>query len=141
MAEVIQIKSARPGRGGARAGSGRKPGSATKNPGRFIYVLHEENDASVCKIGMANNPYSRLSGHQVSTWRRLMLAGVFTAPSSGEAALIEKAVHRALSGTHVLGEWFRVSPEKAIAEVIAIAKTSAIVLEPFAIGHLKEIKI
>lgn len=134
---VVQMKSRR---GGARVGAGRKPGAITKDSGRIVYVIHEEAEPTICKIGIANDPLRRLRGHQVSNWRRLKLAGAFVAGSSAAAIAIESAVHKAFWGVHVSGEWFRVSPEKACAEVEAAASCTGLPVEPFNVEHLKTIK-
>lgn len=127
-------------RGGARAGAGRKPGSLTVTRGRFLYVMHEADDPNACKVGVANNPSNRLGGHQVSTWRRLVLSSVVTCPTAAEAFLLERAVHKNLRGRHILGEWFEVSPEKARTEVFETAKAHSISIEDFDASHLKTIK-
>ena len=136
--DVVRVRT---GRGGARPGAGRKPGSATKNNGRFVYVIHEVDETGVCKIGIANDPIKRLRAHQVSTWRRLVLARAFTAESSNAAMEIEASVHMAFSGLHVSGEWFRVCPERAISEISAASESSNLRVEPFEVGHLKQFKI
>lgn len=138
MNNVVQIKS---GRGGARQNAGRKPGSATKENGRFVYVIHEVDEPAICKIGIANDPIRRLRGHQVSTWRRLKLAAAFTAVSAEAASSIEASVHKALWGVHVSGEWFRVSPDRAIAEVATVASCCGLLLKAFDAADLKTIKI
>lgn len=138
MDNVIQMKS---GRGGARKGAGRKPGAATKRNGQFIYVIHEVDTPTICKIGIANDPLRRLSGHQVSTWRRLKLAASFTADDAQSAIAIESAVHKALWGVHVSGEWFRVEANKAIAEIHAVSECCGLKVLPFEPKHLKTIKL
>lgn len=138
MSNVVTMKS---GRGGARPNAGRKPGSATKENGRFVYVIHEADDPSICKIGIANDPIRRLRAHQVSTWRRLKLAAAFTAPTAEAASSIEASVHKTLWGVHVSGEWFKVSPERAVAEVEAVASCIGIGIKLFEAADMKTIKI
>ena len=126
MTEVVQLRT---GRGGARPGSGRKPKHRKPDwipvvelKGHFVYVIHEADDPSVCKIGWATDPFKRLCAHQVSTWRRLKIAALISFSSDELAGVVESATHSALSGLHVSGEWFRVSPERAEGEIVAIAQ-------------------
>src|SRR5690606_2395641 len=117
-----------------------KPGAVTKDKGRFVYVVHEIDDPRICKIGIASDPVRRLRAHQVSTWRRLKLAAAFTAANADEALVIEAAVHHALSGLHVSGEWFRADPERSAKEILAAAECNGLTIEPFSVSHLKSIK-
>lgn len=126
MSDVVQLRT---GRGGARPGSGRKPKhkkpdwiSAVELKGHFVYVIHEVEDASVCKVGVAADPFKRLCTHQVSTWRRLKIASLVSFSTEEAAGIVESATHSALSGLHVSGEWFRVPPERAEREIFAVAQ-------------------
>lgn len=129
------------GRGGARPGAGRKIGSLTKAKAHFVYVIHEVDDATVCKIGIANDPIRRLSAHQVSTWRRLKLAAVFVAETPSAAMAIEASVHRVLYGAHVSGEWFKVEPARACSEIVSVSECAGLPVEPLFRAAHETIKI
>jgi hypothetical protein len=125
MVDVAPLYRSTSRRGGSRVGSGRKPA------GRFIYVLQEMDDPGVCKIGVTHKPKARLSCHQVSTWRPLMMAGVLAAPSAEEAWLIKQAAHKALATARVTADWFRVTADQALAQIVAAAEASGVALVPF----------
>lgn len=121
---------ARSNSGGARLGAGRKPKSPVGKahhsaPVRFelgdedtfVYVIYESEDPSASKIGVAGDLIKRLSSMQVGTWRALRIGHAVKLPSKSAAHAIERQVHQALSALHVRGEWFRVSPDRAAAEV------------------------
>lgn len=110
---VITIRK---GRGGYRPGAGRKPkdvGHQMRERGHYVYVIHEMEDDSVCKVGVASSPISRLSALQVGTWRTLSLACAFRVSSEDEAHGVEKLAHEYMRGLHVSGEWFRATPDVA----------------------------
>lgn len=115
--------------GGARPGSGRKPKGyvappAADRPKRqfrdqpcSVYVVHEAEERGVCKVGIALSAAKRFSSLQVGTWRVLVLAHEERLGSEEYAHAVERIVHRALAPLHCRGEWFRVTPERAIEEV------------------------
>ena len=125
MVDVVPLYRSTGRRGGSRAGAGRKPA------GRFIYVLREVEEDQVCKIGATHKPRARLSCHQVSTWRPLMIAGVFAAPSARDAWLIKQAAHKALATARVTADWFRVTADQAFAQIVAAAEASGVTLVAF----------
>ena len=76
----------------------------------MIYVLAEEDDRSVVKIGYTSTPNEsvnydaarkRLSGIQIGTWRDLVC--IAAAPGSH---LEEQRLHEEFAHYHVRGEWF-----------------------------------
>jgi hypothetical protein len=89
------------------------------------------DDDRVCKIGVTHKPRARLSCHQVSTWRPLMMAGVFAAPSAREAWLVKQAAHKTLAPLRVTAEWYSVTPNQAFAQIAAAAEASGVTLQPF----------
>ena len=131
MGDLIRIEKPRGRRGGPRPGAGRKPGSENKDGGRFIYVAHEAEDPSVCKIGLTSNPYRRLAGLQQATWRHLVFGAVFTTASWREGILIESAVRSLLSGVQVRGEWYRISLDRVGSMVLEAAKSAMVEIAPF----------
>lgn len=119
---VIAIKR---GRGGARPGAGRPPLSPEAKKFRdlkrtryCVYIIHEESDPTVCKIGIAKDPYRRLSDLQIGSWRKLKIAALFEVGNQATAEIVEKHAHGLLRGVHEVGEWFRVSPDEAQCRVV-----------------------
>jgi len=85
--------------------------------GDYIYVILGEHD--LVKIGISNDPTSRLANLQTASPFRLRL--VFTAPAYGHAYRIEQMAHTILGRQRASGEWFKVTPDMAIAAVFAAA--------------------
>ena len=118
---VIAIKR---GRGGKRPGAGRPPLSPEarlfrdlKRPRYCVYIIHEDGDDAVCKIGIAKDPYRRLSELQTGSWRKLKIAKIFEVGTQAAAEIVEKHTHGLLRGAHEIGEWFRVSPDEASGRI------------------------
>lgn len=120
----------RSGRGGARPGAGRKRSNSSVTGrvtardevtagGCFVYVVHETDCPSVCKIGIAKDPMTRFSSLQVGTWRQLTLACAFGVASQTRALAIEAAVHYALRDLHLRGEWFKVNAARACSMILS----------------------
>lgn len=82
-----------------------------------MYVVHEADDPSVCKIGIAVDVAKRLATLQIGTWRPLRVAAALHLPSQEAAESVEAAVHQAFAPLHCRGEWFRVEASRAVAEV------------------------
>jgi hypothetical protein len=115
----MMAERAKSGRGGRRAGAGRKPSvhGWSKLDGNFFYVMHEGDSDRICKIGIAAKPFVRLANHQVSNWRRLKMAVVYSCPSAYVASALESYIRVTLKGRHVLGEWFEANPSEIEREV------------------------
>lgn len=103
-------------RGGKREGAGRKRQDAAPSlaGGWYVYVLKEKEDNNYRKVGIASNPISRMSSHQVSNPRQLIFEKLWMLGGSDEYAAVEKAIHRAISPFHIRGEWFEVPLERII---------------------------
>lgn len=97
--------------------------------GHFVYVIREAGGELACKVGVSADPRSRLLQLQCATWRRLILSAAFLAADSNEAYYLERAVHQALHGLHLNGEWFSVSAERAISEVRACAAAGGVIIK------------
>ena len=83
----------------------------------FVYVIYESDTPAVCKIGVAADVAQRLCGMQVGTWRTLKVGHAIKLPSKSAAHAVERQAHQALSALHLRGEWFRVSQDRAAAEI------------------------
>jgi hypothetical protein len=113
----------KPGRGGARAGSGRKPGSSKPQiaEGWYVYVIAEKPASEYLKIGIAHKPYDRMTSAQTSNPRQLVFSGLWSLGGSDTYMAVEKALHKALCPFHERGEWFSVSVqmiEKHLGQVV-----------------------
>jgi hypothetical protein len=120
MDALISPKS---GRGGARAGAGRKP--LNRDPriteGWYVYVMGEEPAHGFVKIGIANKPYKRLSSAQTSNPRALVFSALWALDASDVNAAVEKALHKALRPFHVRGEWFEVAVQDVERHLAVVA--------------------
>lgn len=85
---------------------------------RFIYIILDETDGNVCKIGSAFNPSTRLRACQIANWHKLKL--VFTLTVSN-ATLLEREVRYYLAPRSIRSEWFRISPNELIDTIIGTA--------------------
>jgi len=89
----------------------------------FVYVIGSEDGPQ--KIGMSANPASRLRGLQTSSPHRLKLLAAVDVPAT-DAVAVERHAHAALSLHHLLGEWFRVTPDQAVTAVQEAAAAVAL---------------
>lgn len=97
----------------------------------FVYIVHEVEQDSVCKVGVALNAARRFSHLQVGTWRQLKLASAFLLPSEEAAHVVEALVHSELQAKRKRGEWFAVTQEVAAAAVRSAAENAGYsILEP-----------
>lgn len=79
---------------------------------RYIYVIHEEDDPTRCKVGRARHPQWRREELQAGNRRRLVLAYVWRIQGSNNTGVFERAIHDRLAPHHVSGEWFRQTPDR-----------------------------
>ena len=80
----------------------------------FVYVTR--GDHGRCKIGITNNPNSRLL--QLSTASAFPLSFAYIGVTkSGDGSNVEREAHAILDRYRVNGEWFDCPPELAIAAV------------------------
>lgn len=113
----------KPGRGGARVGAGRKPGSLRPEiaAGWYLYAIAENPSSEYLKIGIAHKPYDRLSSAQTSSPRQLVFVGLWSLGGSDTYCAVEKGLHRALRPFHERGEWFSLvvaDIEKHLAQIV-----------------------
>lgn len=83
-----------------------------RSPGIYV-ILSTQNR---CKIGFSEGPINRLKALQASGPGRLTLMFYCRTPN---ARRIEIAAHDVLDDKRVNGEWFNVTPDLAIATVLA----------------------
>ncbi len=80
---------------------------------KHIYVM--ESEIGLIKLGIANDPASRLKTIQGATGIRLALAHATEARRDARA--VEAAAHKLLAEKRKTGEWFDVSPDEAIRAI------------------------
>jgi hypothetical protein len=68
----------------------------------WLYLVRDEADDDVVKIGYAKDPHSRLQGLQTGSASRLRLSDKIPGTLAGERAL-----HEAFSALRLHHEWFR----------------------------------
>jgi len=78
-----------------------------------IYVVEA---GGYIKIGIAEKPEQRFSGLQTSNPHSLIIHMVFEGPG-GAIRGAERTAHEILAENRLTGEWFKVSPQVAIAAV------------------------
>ena len=88
--------------------------SATNGKPAFVYVTRADHGR--CKIGITNNPNSRLL--QLSTASAFPLSFTYIGVAeSGDSSNVEREAHAILDRYRVNGEWFDCPPELAIAAI------------------------
>lgn len=137
---MMETKS-KSGRGGLRAGAGRKPGlhGWSKLDGNFFYVIHEIDSDQVCKVGIARQPFARLAAHQTSNWRRLKMPALYSCPSEQIASALERYVCTTLKGRHVLGEWFSAVPSEIEREVAGFSVAHGVELRRVDVNEYRRV--
>ena len=78
----------------------------------FLYAIAEDCDGGYWKIGLSDNPYTRLGQLQTANPRKLELIGVRPIPSDENKIELEKRVHDWFSADRQCGEWFK--PSKSL---------------------------
>jgi hypothetical protein len=94
-----------------------------------VYVITTQ-DQWPTKIGISNAPLKRIAALQTSHWKRLVIWGGYWATTSKEARRVEWMSHGELMGQdrRLLGEWFDIKPEDALATVKLVADRKGIAL-------------
>jgi hypothetical protein len=82
----------------------------------FLYVIE---GGGLCKIGRTTNPNARLAALQTQFAAPLTFRWI-GAPK-GDVIAIEKETHRLLNQYRKAGEWFRCSPDLAVAAIHSVA--------------------
>jgi len=71
----------------------------------FLYLIHC-TDSDFYKVGISNNPISRLEGLQTSCPHRLDLIATCGFETMAKARQAEMQAHQSLAGSLIHGEWF-----------------------------------
>jgi hypothetical protein len=83
----------------------------------FVYVIGRVGGANVCKVGLSDNPESRLKSLQSGSPHQLYISFALWTPSRAEALAVETFAHDLMRPAKMVGEWFRVAP--SAGEVVA----------------------
>lgn len=79
----------------------------------FLYVIGSDN---IQKIGYSNNVETRLQKLQTGNPERLVIHHKVSVPED-RVRIMEKKIHSEMAYLRVRGEWFKTTPENAIAQV------------------------
>jgi hypothetical protein len=102
-----------------------------------IYLISRQS--GVIKVGISANVRGRLSTLRTASHEPLMLA--FDAHVGDGAAALERAVHEGLDARRLSGEWFKVTPDAAIAAITEAAGRLALPCEPKPISRGRKRRI
>lgn len=92
----------------------------------YVYLIEPDGD-SFTKIGITDDPQTRLCRLQTGNPRLLVLRYLIACESAEEASAIERLLHFALGRYAAVGEWFEVSADNAIAlwrQMCSVVETS-----------------
>lgn len=81
-----------------------------------VYIIcNGPNDghSGPVKIGMADNPRTRLSGLQSGNPNKLVIWRTYPTPHRDIARALERGFHSVMKKKRVSGEWFDVTPRQA----------------------------
>jgi hypothetical protein len=89
-----------------------------KNTCCFLYVIHEVENPSLCKVGLTTTkPRARLSAMQSLNWRALKLAAALRIPDRDKFWEIERAIKARLAPFRRAGGWLAVDPDRIVSEL------------------------
>ena len=106
--------------------SGARQAGAASEAGTSVYVI--TSDIGLVKVGLSNNPQSRLATLQTGSGHPLKLAFALPIPN-GRAAQVEAFAHNMMADERRVGEWFATTELRATAAVIAGAQYHGIGVE------------
>jgi T5orf172 domain len=72
----------------------------------YVYVIAEEGNDSLVKVGISKSATKRLTGLQTGNPRKLTILHVVSVASVSAAYALEMAVHDRLGKWRLNGEWF-----------------------------------
>lgn len=81
------------------------------------YVYFISSGSTPIKIGISNNPNTRLSELQTAHYQRLHLLYTIECHDRAQAYELESAFHRWYGDLHVRNEWYNLTPKKIAADI------------------------
>lgn len=88
----------------------------------YVYIIGQLDDRSEvrgpCKVGISNNPISRLSSLQTGNAGKLVLVGRYCFWRRSHALAVEQAFHKAMVTYRMQGECFDIEPDHAVGVMI-----------------------
>lgn len=115
---------------------------------QYVYIIGQLSaDYEVVgpvKVGISNNPVSRVAALQTGSSARLVLVGRYAFWRRRHAMAVERVFHEACASHRLQGEWFDMEPDSAVAFMaVNIQNFVTQVLQPdetgdffFAMGHI-----
>ena len=88
----------------------------------YVYIIGHVIDGietGPVKIGIADNPWSRVVELQTGNHWELRVVHAFLSPSRLTARTIERACHVRFKDAHLRGEWFDLEPIEAMSRMCA----------------------
>lgn len=82
----------------------------------YVYIIHHR-ETSMIKIGLSDDPMSRLKEIQTGNGNALTLRYVLACPSRESASSIERLLHKRYGRYRATGEWFKVPCETVISDI------------------------
>lgn len=86
---------------------------------QFVYIIAQLDGANElrgpCKVGISNNPSSRMASLQTGNAARLVLVAKYCFWRRSHALEVERVFHEALATQRTGGEWFDIEPDAAVA--------------------------
>jgi hypothetical protein len=83
-----------------------------------VYIISEGDAGPPVKIGVANNPLSRISELQTGNPRKLRLARAWNMATRDGAFAVERAVLSQLSDRRLSGEWVDATESEVAALIV-----------------------
>jgi len=100
----------------------------------FVYVVtvtKAGRPVAPCKIGLSDNPSRRVAQVALMSPLPIKLIHSYRMPNRESARRVEHSFHEVMKEHRLHGEWFKLSPERALASVnLAIIAAGQCVLGP-----------
>lgn len=85
-----------------------------------VYVIEQETTGYI-KIGIADNPESRILDLQIGSPFPLSLKGAIKCANRDIATIVERYMHLCYQPVQAVGEWFRVPANQALSDINTVA--------------------
>ena len=99
-----------------------------------ICVLREGRAEGPCKIGVSDNPVSRLASLQSGNPEKLVVYGTVSFPDKNQALFVERSFHKMYGEFRMEGEWFGMKPEMAERHITVALKLYKVFWEDMTAG-------
>lgn len=96
---------------------GQAQGQVLMNTPKSTYVYFISVGSGPIKIGLSDDPHSRLATLQTAHYRKLHLLYTLECATREEAFQLETAFHRWYGDVHMMNEWFDATPSQIEADI------------------------